>query len=140
MGLRYNVSAVSGNANTLVAGSVIAGNAIFIGQDFRKVQSLIALATFTAQTASLAVAGVWQGSNDNSTWVNLVPANNAANVTFTTAVAAAKTASFDAPLGAYGWKFARFTFLTSGATGGVADTYSIAYSYRQLTGAEGGYA
>lgn len=140
MGLRYNVSGTTGNASTLVAGSTIAGSAIFMGQDFRKVANLVALASFTAATSGLTATGVWQGSNDNSTWVNLTGGNNAANVIFATGPLAIKTASFDAPLGASGWKFVRFTFLTGVQTGGTSDLYSIAYSYRQLTGSEGSYA
>ncbi len=137
MGLRYNVSGVSGNANTLVAGSVIAGNSVFMGANFRKVRDLIALVSFTAATSTLTATGKWQGSNDNSTWVDLAGANNSANVTFTTGTAAIVTKSLDAPLGVYGWKYARFVFVTGVATGAAGDLYSIAYSYRQLTGAEG---
>jgi len=137
MGLRYNVSGVSGNANTLVAGSVIAGNSVFMGQNFRKVASLVALVSFTAATSTLTATGKWQGSNDNSTWVDLASSNNAANVTYTTGTATIVTKSLDAPQGAYGWKYVRFVFVTGVATGAAGDLYSIAYSYRQLTGAEG---
>ena len=137
MGLRYNVSAVSGNANTLVAGSLIAGNPVFMGQNFRKVASLIALVSFTAATSTLTATGKWQGSNDSATWVDLAGGNNAANVIFATGTAAIVTRSLDAPIGAYGWKYVRFVFVVGVVTGAVGDLYSIAYSYRQLTGAEG---
>jgi hypothetical protein len=131
MGLKYNVSAVTGNANTLASGSTIAGNSVMMGQNARKVRSLIALVSFTAATSTLTATGVWQVSNDGSTWVNAVPSNNAANVTFTTGTAAIKTASIEAPQGVYGWKYARFTFLTGVTTGAAGDLYSIAYSYWQ---------
>src|ERR1700675_849389 len=113
MALRYNVSGVSGNANTLVAGSVIAGNAVFIGANYQKV------------------------SNDNSTWVKAANPNNAAYVTIATGTATIVTEAFDAPSAIYGWRYARFVLVTGVATGAVGDLYSIAYSYRQLTGAEG---
>ena len=131
MGLKYNVSGVSGNANTLASGSVIAGNAIMMGQNARKVRSLIALVSFTAATSTLTATGKWQVSNDASTWVDCALPNNAANVTFTTGTAAIKTASIEAPQGVYGWKFARFVFLTGVTTGAAGDLYSIAYSYWQ---------
>jgi hypothetical protein len=137
MGLRYNVSAVSGNANTLIAGSVIAGNAVFMGQNFRKVASLVAIVSFTAATSTLTATGKWQGSNDNATWIDLAGSNAAANVTFATGTAAIVTKGIDAPLGAYGWKYVRFCLVVGVATGNVGDLYSIGYSYRQLTGAEG---
>lgn len=140
MGLRYNQSGVSGNANTLVSGSIIAGNPIFMGQDFKKVAALTALVSFTAATATLTVTGKWQGSNDGSTWVDMAPSNNAANVVYATGTSAIVTKSLDAPLSAYGWKYVRFVFLTGVTTGGTGDLYSIAYNYRQLTGAEGNEA
>lgn len=138
MGQRYNVSGVSGNANTLASGSVIAGNAIFLGVNFQKVASLSALVSFTAATSTLTATGKWQVSNDNSTWVDAAGSGNAANVTFATGTAAIVTKSIDAPIGVYGWKYARFAFVTGVTTGAAGDLYSIAYSYRQLTGAERG--
>jgi len=137
MAIRYNVNGVSGNANTLVAGSVIAGNAVFAGNNFQKVDRLSALVSVTAATSTITFVGKWQVSNDNSTWVDVVGSNNAANVTLATGTAAIVTKAIDAPLGTYGWKYSRFVLVTGVATGGASDLYSIAYSYRQLTGAEG---
>lgn len=137
MGLRYNVSGVSGNANTVASGSTVNGNALFTGQDFTKIGKLQALASFTAATSTITATGKWQGSNDNSTWVDITPPNNAANVIFTTGTAAIKTALFDAPPNATASKYVRFVFLIGVTTGAVGDLYSISYCYRQLTGAEG---
>jgi len=53
MALQYAVYPVSGNANTLVAGSVIAGSSINVGDSVRsKVKSTSALVSVTAATAS----------------------------------------------------------------------------------------
>src|SRR6185312_1951752 len=137
MAIRYNVNGVSGNANTLVSGSVIPGNAVFNGNNFQKVDRLTALVSVTAATSTITFTGKWQVSSDNSTWVDIVGGNNAANVTFATGTATIVTKALDAPQGAYGWKYARFVLVTGVTTGGASDLYSIAYSYRQLTGAEG---
>jgi hypothetical protein len=136
MGLKYNVSGVTGNASGITSGNTVNGNWIFMGQNFRKVRDLLALAAFTAATASLTATGKWQGSNDETTIYDLTGSNNAARVVFATGTAAIVTAAFDAPLAAYGFKYARFVFVIGAETGGTSDLYSIAYSYRQLTGAE----
>lgn len=136
----YNVSAVSGNASTLVSGSVIAGNAVFLGSDFRKVGALSALVSVTAATSTITFTGSWQVSNDSSTWVNFVGSNNAANVIYATGTLAIKTSAFDAPSNLFSWRYARFILTTGVTTGNTGDLYSIAYGYTTLTGAEGAYA
>ena len=137
----YNASPTSVTASTLVAGSLIPGATLFVGSDFSKVASLVALAAFTANTSSITAAPAWQGSNDGTTWVRLYSSNGAAAVAVTaTAPAASATFSFDGPANFAGWRYVRFCWLTGGATGGAADVGTIAYNYRQLTGAEGGYA
>ena len=130
MGLRYNVSAASGNANTITAGNTVNGNWIFMGQNFRKVRDLVALASFTAATATLTATAKWQGSNDKTTIFDLTGANNAARGAFTTGTAAIATAAFDAPLGAYGFAYVRLVFVIGVATGNTGDLYSVAYSYQ----------
>lgn len=137
MAKRYNVSGVSGNANTLVSGSVIAGNSVFMGGNFQKVDELAALVSVTAATSTITFTGKWQGSNDNSTWVDSVGANNAANVALATGTATIVTKALDLPYGAYSWRYVRFVLVTGVATGGTTDLYSIAYNYKQLTGADG---
>jgi hypothetical protein len=136
----YNASPATGNANTLVAGSVITGNSIFLGSDYRKVGTLSALVSVTANTSTITFTGSWQVSNDNSTWVAWTSQNNAANVIFATGTATIKTAAFDAPTNICSARYARFVLTTGVATGGTADVYSIGYNYTQLTGAEGAYA
>jgi len=137
MAIQYNVMGVSGNANTLVAGSVIAGNSVDIGGNFQKRGNITALVSVTAATSTITFTGKWQVSNDKSTWVDIAGGNNAANVVFATGTASIVTKVLDAPLGVYGWRYARFVFVTGVATGGASDLYSIAYGFRMLTGAEG---
>ncbi len=134
--LKPNVSASSGTLNTLVAGSQVNGNAIFMGALAPKVSKLSAKVAVTAATATLTATVKWQGSNDKSTWVDLASSNNAANVTFTTGTAAIKTESISAPDAAYSWKYARVSVVTGVATGAAGDLYAFDYSYHQLTGAE----
>jgi hypothetical protein len=137
MAKKYNVSGVSGNANTLISGSVIAGNAIFMGGNFQKVDELVALVSVTAATSTITFTGKWQGSNDNATWVDSVGANNAANVALATGTATIVTRALDLPYGAYSWRYVRFALVVGVTTGAVGDLYSIAYNYKQLSGADG---
>lgn len=138
MAKMYNASPVTGNANGKASGSLIPGNQIFMGSDgFSKVGSLSALVSVTAATSTITFAGKWQGSNDATTWVDMANSNNAANVTIATGTAAIVTKSYDAPLGAPGWRYARFALVTGVTTGAAGDLYSIGYNYRQLVGAGG---
>ena len=138
--LFVNSPVATGNANTLVAGSVIGGPSLFLGNSYRKVGQLSAQVSFTANTSGITVAGSWQVSPDGTNWTTLVTSNNAAAITFATGTVAIKTACFDAPGGLYGSRYARFVLTTGVQTGGTADVYSIGYNFRQLTGAEGAQA
>ena len=136
MALRYNAHSTGTlNADTLVAGSTLAGNAVDMGDNSRqKVRNLSALVTVDVETTSLTFAGVWQVSNDGSTWVNVSNGTqNAAAVVIATGTGGADpsvTKAYEAPPTVYGWRKARFTFLTAGATGAATDTYAISYCYR----------
>lgn len=135
MSLRYNFSPASGNANGLAAASVITGNALDINDGQRqKVYGLSALVTVLAETSSLTFAGKWQVSNDGSTWVDVANGSqNAAAVVLATGTGGADTAVTKAvpvPEAAYGWRKARFSLVTAGATGATADTYAISYCFR----------
>jgi hypothetical protein len=135
MTMRYNDKAATGNADTLVAGSTIAGNALDMGDNSRqKVRALSVLVTVDIETTSLTLAGVWQVSNDAVTWVNVTNGTqNAAAVILGTGTGGADASIsrvFEAPSAVYGWKKARFTLLTAGATGAAVDTYSLGYNYR----------
>lgn len=141
MALRNAVSATSGNLNTLVAGSVQAGTAIFLGQSWRKVAGLSALVSVTAATATLTLAAKWQVSVDGSTWLDIANGSqNAAAVVLATGTAGIVTKIVPAPDSIYGYPFARVAIVTGVATAGASDLYAMSYSYRQLTGAEGASA
>lgn len=135
MVMRYNAHLKSGDFDTLVAGSVVGGNALEMGDNARqKVRNLSALAVVDAETSTLTMTGLWQVSNDGSTWVTVTNgAQNAAGVAFATGTAgadAAVTRCFPAPEAVYGWRKARFAITNGAATGAATDTYSISYSYR----------
>lgn len=141
MSLRNAVSATAGNLNTLVAGSVQAGTAIFLGRAWRKVAGLSALVSVTAATSTLTLAAKWQVSVDNSTWLDVANGTqNAASVVLATGTTTIVTKVLPAPDVVYGYPFARVAIVTGVATAGASDLYAMSYSYRQLTGAEGASA
>ncbi len=125
---------VSGNANTLVAGSRINGGAVQMARV--AFGSLSAVADCDIETTSLTFAGVWQGANlaNFSDAVDLAyDANNPAPVVIGTGTAGADAnikKAYPCPSAGYGFKFVRFQLLTAGATGAAADTYAIGYNYR----------
>lgn len=135
MSLRYNAHVATGNANTLVAGSVIGGTAVDMGDNSRqKVRGLSALVTVDCETSTLTMTGKWQVSNDGATWIDVTNGSqNAAGVVFATGTGGADadvTKCFQAPDAVYGWKKARFAVVTGITTGDTVDTYSIGYCYR----------
>lgn len=136
MAKRFNSSAVSGNADTLVAGSAINGNTLFLGGDSEKVKNLSAVLNLDIETSSLTMAAKWQVSNDASTWYDVAHGSqNAAAVVLGTGTGgadAAITKAVPAPDSIYGYRFARLALVTAGATGAAVDTYSIGYSYNQV--------
>lgn len=137
MTLRYNMHAVSGNADTLAIGSVIVGAALDMNASERqKVAALSALVTVDAETNLLTFAGKWQVSNDGTTWVDVANGSqNAAAVVLATGTGgadAAVTKAIPAPDAVYGWRKARFALVTAGAQGAATDTYAIGYAYQAL--------
>lgn len=136
MTMRYNAHATGTlNIDTLVAGSVVAGNAVELGDNSRqKVRALSALVTVDAETASLTMAAKWQVSNDGTTWVDVANGSqNAAAVVLATGTGGADpsvTKAIPAPDAIYGWRKARLALTTAGATGAATDTYAIGYCYR----------
>lgn len=140
MARRYNVSSSTGTFNGVTAGSVTANSAVFIGQSWQKVKALSALVTADCETDTMTLTPVWQVSEDGSTWVDVAALpNNAANVVWLTGTAgadAAATKVFPAPDLVYAWKYARFGLLVGVTTGAAGDTYTMSYTYRQLTTAE----
>lgn len=135
MTMRYNAHLVSGNADTLAAGSTIAGTAVELGDNSRqKVRNLSALVVVDAETTSFTFTAKFQVSNDGTTWVDVANGSqNAAAVVLATGTAgsdASVTRAIPAPEAIYGWRKARIALVTGGATGAAVDTYSLSYSYR----------
>lgn len=135
MAMRYSVNSTSGNANGSVAGTVVGGTALVMGDNARmKVKNLSALVTVLAETNTLTWSAKWQVSNDNSTWVDVTNGpQNAAAVAIATGTAGADAAvsrTIGAPEAVYGWRYARIAVFNGVATGASADTYALSYSYR----------
>lgn len=141
MSLRQAVGASSGNINGNVAGTVVGGTSVFMGQAWRKVMGLSALVSVTAATSTLTFSAKWQVSNDNSTWLDIANGSqNAAAVVLATGTTTIVTKVIPAPDSVYGYAFARVAISNGVATGGSSDLYAMSYNYRQLTGAEGASA
>lgn len=137
MPIRNAVSASSGNLNTLVAGSIVGGTAIFLGRAYRKITNLSARVQLTAATSTLTMAVKWQTSDDASTWEDLANGpQNAASVVITTGTAAVVKKIIPPPEAIYGKAYVRLAIVTGVATGAAGDLYVIDYSYRQLTASD----
>jgi hypothetical protein len=136
----FNAHQVSGNFDTLVAGSQVNGNPVFVGQSFRKAAFLSAVMVVDAETNGITLTAKWQVSNDRSTWIDVANGSqNAASVVLATGTAgadAAVTKAIPAPEAVYGYKYARASIVTGAQTGTTSDTYTIGYSYRTLVGSE----
>lgn len=94
--------------------------------------SLIAVVLASATTNTTSITGFWQGSDDNSTWVNIVPQNNAAKVVQVTGTGSAvsSTVAYEIPNGATSFKYVRFGLVTgTGTADGAADGGTIGYRW-----------
>jgi hypothetical protein len=138
--LRTSVHSSSGTFNGVASGSAVSGSAVFMGSAYQKVAHLSAVLTVLAETSTMTLTAAWQVSNDGSTWLDVTHASqNPAGVALATGTGGADVAVtkvVEAPSTVYGYKFARARVAVGVATGASSDTYTIAYSYRQLTGAE----
>ncbi len=136
MTIRTNTSASSGTFNGIVAGSDIAGNALFMGNIAPKVKHLSAKVAVDVETDTITISAVWQVSNDNSTWFDVANGSqNASSVALGTGTAGADalvTKVMQAPDAVYGWQWARIALRVGVTTGASADTYAIGYSFRQV--------
>ena len=82
-------------------------------------------------TINLALRGKWQGSTDNSTWVDYAPENGAAQVTLQSDTGT-RTVSVVAPSSVTSKKYARYgLYVVGGSTGTASDVNTISYSYRK---------
>lgn len=134
MAFLTNKLPVSGNINTLVAGSRVNGSWLPMGRV--KNGSLSADVNVDCETSTLTMAGVWQGANQanfSDARDLALDGNNPAPVVFATGTAGADAnvlKAFGAPAAAYGFKYVRFQILTGVVTGNTVDTYAISYNYR----------
>jgi hypothetical protein len=94
--------------------------------------SLVAVALASATTNTLTISGIWQVSDDNSTWINVVPQNNAARVAQVTGtgVAVTSTVAYEAPTAITSFKYVRFALASGvGVADGAADGGTIGYRW-----------
>jgi hypothetical protein len=127
---RYNVQAVSGDFDGDTAGTVNAGNAVDVLRVARG--TLSARVSVDCETNTMTMTAKWQVSSDNSTWIDMAVANNAANVTLATGTGSADatvTKALAAPDAVYGWRYARLAIVNGVATGAATDTYAIGYCF-----------
>lgn len=123
-------AAVTGNFDGDAAGTVDGGTTIPMNSV--EPGSLSAEFTVDAETNTITLAGIWQISDDGSTWLTVSPENNAATVVLATGTAgadAAVTKVLSAPAACYGARFARAAVQTGVTTGTTSDTYSIKNRY-----------
>lgn len=97
--------------------------------------TLTALVVPNAKTNTLTIAGKWQVSDDNSTWVDVIPVNNAATVVLVTGTGSDVTVTrcVEAPNGLNGFSFVRFALVTGTAVAdGTDDKGTISYRYQKV--------
>lgn len=120
-------TAITGAAATVVAGPTMIMGDVQPG-------TLMVLSYSQATTNNLTLTGKWQVSETGTTagtWYDAPLGNNAANVTIVTGTgsAVASTRFIEAPDSVYGWKFARYSLVTGGATAAAGDEYSMSYQH-----------
>lgn len=132
MALRNNFQPVSGNLNTLVAGSQVNGATFRLGDQPRTLgKELSARVAVTAATATITVAVKFQVSTDGTTFYDVANGSqNAASVVLATGTSAIVTKVFAFPSECWGWKYARLSLVTGVATGAAGDLYAVDYNYR----------
>ena len=114
----------SADAGTVKAAAALQTNSIRLG-------TLSAYFDVTANTNTLTLTAKWQVSDDNSTWIDLAPLNNAANVVLATGDGSGVDADkvIGAPTEIWGWKYVRAVVVSGVASGSASDTYAIAYRH-----------
>lgn len=128
--VKKNQKALSTTAIVGASGTTVALTALSLLAEGVETGTLSANITCTAATASITYTLKWQVSDDNSTWVDCITMNSAANVTLTTGTAAAVSRCVDAPSCVYGKPYARLALVTGAQTAGAGDQYAGSYNYR----------
>lgn len=99
--------------------------------------SLSARVYWSTKTSTITLTGKWQASDDNSTWRDVVGANNAAHVVLQTDTGTGAK-YVEAPLCIRGVPWVRFSLVSGVASGTSLDTYSMTYNYVAGSNFDGG--
>lgn len=128
---RTNVGGTTGTLDGVASGTTV-GIAKLDNKQIRP-GTLSAKYVVDAETSTLTMAALWQGSADGSTWVDFAYApNNPAAVVLATGTAGADatvTKVVPAPYAVAGFQFVRAAIVTGGTTGTTSDTYTVTYNY-----------
>lgn len=130
MALNYrSLAALSGDFDGDAAGTAANGTAVAL----RNVEpgTLSAYFDVSATTNTATITGKFQVSNDNSTFIDVAPMNNAANVALTTGTGSAVTGDkvLPVPQEVWGWKYFRGVCVLGGTTGAATETYAVTYRW-----------
>jgi len=122
----------NGGASTLDMNGVTVGNAsagtTLLMNRVKRGADISARVVATIATATTEFVIDWQGSDDNSTWSDIVAANAPATVIFQTGTAN-RTAYISAPPGVQSLRFVRASCRITGNDGAAGDTCAIGYNY-----------
>lgn len=126
-----NIVSTSGNLDSVASGTTVAIAKLANAQI--RPGTLSATYVVDAETSTLTIAALWQGSVDGSNWIDIAYApNNPAAVVLATGTAgadAAVTKAVPAPEQVAGFRFVRAAVVTGGTTGTTSDTYAVTYNY-----------
>lgn len=125
---RFKDSSSTGTANGQAVGYNVDGTALRIGAD--KASSPIpgTLAAYVEAdcTGGVTWTPVWRVSDDNTTFYDIAPAGNLANVAISTTTTGKMIA---APSEVHGFRYARLRLTTGGVTGVTANVCEISYCF-----------
>jgi hypothetical protein len=131
-------TAVNSATGTFAAGPLNAAKSMAALETTRIVPgSLSAKVYWSAYTDLITLTGKWQGSADNTTWVDYVPTNNAAHVVLQTNTGSG-TKLIPAPTCIQGLPYVRFSLVSGAASGSSGDAYTMSYNYRAGSPFDGG--
>ena len=129
----FNDQSTAITIDGVVAGADATGSPVLrMNRVKRESDSLAAQVTVDAETDTVTLTAVWQGSNDNSTFFDIVQPNSAAYVIMATGTAgadAAITHIISAPIGAYSVRFVRVIIRVGVVDGTAVDSANVGYNY-----------
>lgn len=118
---RKQVGRASAAITAVAAGTVVSGGTLAT-QNIGNGKTLYATIAMGVKTSSLTMTPSFQHSDDNSTWVDCAPLNNAANVATAAGTGSLVTTTKTIPLvDARTFKFVRAIITTAGATAHATD-------------------